>query len=80
MRMGLLVAALVACPAIGEPDADDPDLGPSLAAGRFACEPRKTCGQMASCAEARHAFEVCGDRARDRDGDGVPCEGLCDGG
>ena len=43
---------------------------------RFTCS-RKTCGQMRSCAEACHALTVCGDRRRDGDGDGIPCENLC---
>lgn len=43
----------------------------------FSCRPRKTCGQMASCDEARYHLEACGNRRLDRDGDGTPCEGLC---
>ena len=42
----------------------------------FSCT-GKTCGQMSSCAEACHALLVCGDGARDRDKDGIPCESLC---
>lgn len=36
-----------------------------------------SCGQMASCDEARDALARCGVLRLDRDGDGVPCEGLC---
>lgn len=43
----------------------------------YNCSARKTCGQMASCAEARYHLEQCGNGRLDRDGDGVPCEGLC---
>ncbi|MBH0236916.1 excalibur calcium-binding domain-containing protein [Methylobrevis albus] len=47
------------------------------AGGGFSCRPRKTCGQMASCDEARYHLESCGNRRLDRDRDGTPCEGLC---
>lgn len=43
----------------------------------FSCSVRKTCGQMASCAEARYHLTECGNTRLDRDGDGVPCESLC---
>lgn len=36
-----------------------------------------SCGQMVSCDEARDALTRCGVLRLDRDGDGVPCEGLC---
>jgi hypothetical protein len=42
----------------------------------FTCSGR-TCTQMSSCAEACHALLVCGDRRRDADNDGIPCENLC---
>lgn len=38
---------------------------------------RKTCGSMNSCQEAMHKLNSCGQRSLDRDGDGVPCESLC---
>ena len=41
------------------------------------CGSKRTCGQMADCAEARHYLAACGLRSLDRDGDGVPCEALC---
>lgn len=43
----------------------------------FVCTTRKTCNQMASCAEARFQLESCGNRRLDRDGDGMPCESIC---
>lgn len=43
----------------------------------YSCSARKTCGQMASCAEARYHLEQCGNGRLDRDGDSVPCESLC---
>ncbi|MDG4549846.1 MAG: thermonuclease family protein [Candidatus Contendobacter sp.] len=36
-----------------------------------------SCGQMASCEEARGYLARCGVLRLDRDGDGTPCEGLC---
>lgn len=44
----------------------------------FSCSPRKTCGQMSSCAEARYHLETCGNGRLDRDNDGIPCESLCE--
>lgn len=43
----------------------------------YSCSPRKTCGQMSSCAEARYHLETCGNTRLDRDNDGIPCESLC---
>jgi len=52
---------------------------PTLAStsGGYSCSPRKTCGQMSSCEEARFQLEQCGNARLDRDRDGVPCEALC---
>lgn len=41
------------------------------------CGSKRTCGQMASCAEARHYLNDCGLSKLDKDGDGTPCESLC---
>jgi micrococcal nuclease len=38
----------------------------------------QTCSQLRSCAEAIKALQA-GNRALDRDGDGIPCESLCKG-
>ena len=43
----------------------------------FSCSARKTCGQVASCAEARFQLETCGNKALDGDRDGTPCNALC---
>lgn len=44
----------------------------------WSCQPRKTCGQINSCAEARHYLENCSWGGRlDRDSDGIPCESIC---
>lgn len=41
------------------------------------CGSKRTCGQMASCEEARFYLQQCGLSRLDSDGDGVPCEVLC---
>ena len=76
IRIVLLTLA-IAGPAAADPThlADTP-FAPFLTAQTFSCT-GKTCGQMRSCAEACHALTVCGDTARDRDRDGIPCETLC---
>lgn len=47
------------------------------AAQEFSCTPRKTCKQMRSCSEAVYRLRQCGDRQRDGDNDGIPCESIC---
>ena len=42
-----------------------------------ACSPRKHCSVMTSCEEARRYMQLCGAGTMDGDGDGVPCESLC---
>ncbi|WP_312958819.1 thermonuclease family protein [Stutzerimonas nitrititolerans] len=44
---------------------------------KYSCSPRKTCGQMTSCEEARFHLKQCGNRRLDRDNDGIPCESIC---
>lgn len=41
------------------------------------CGSKRYCKQMATCAEARHYLNDCGVSRLDRDGDGVPCESIC---
>lgn len=43
----------------------------------YSCNQRKTCGQMARCAEAEYHLLQCGNSRLDRDGDGIPCEAIC---
>lgn len=52
-------------------------VGGSAGGTSYSCSPRKTCGQMSSCAEARFHLQQCGNGRLDRDNDGVPCESLC---
>ena len=41
------------------------------------CAGKRTCSDMNDCREARFYLDQCGLSSLDRDGDGVPCEGLC---
>lgn len=43
----------------------------------FACGAKRSCREMASCAEARFHLERCGLSHLDGNRDGVPCEALC---
>jgi hypothetical protein len=43
----------------------------------YSCSPKKTCGQMRNCDEAKYHLNVCGNKDLDRDNDGSPCETLC---
>ena len=43
----------------------------------WTCGAKTTCGQMASCDEAKFHLTQCGLKGLDRDGDGVPCASLC---
>lgn len=57
-------------PASAPPAADS-------ASGKADCGGKRTCGQMTSCAEARHYLADCGVSSLDRDSDGIPCESIC---
>lgn len=44
----------------------------------FSCSGKNSyCKSMKSCAEAMYYLKECGAKKLDRDGDGVPCENLC---
>lgn len=44
----------------------------------YSCQPRKTCGRIGSCQEARWYLQNCSWGGRlDGDSDGVPCESIC---
>jgi endonuclease YncB( thermonuclease family) len=51
---------------------------PAGPAAPFACGAEPTCSELASCAEARFQLEECGLSRLDGDGDGTPCEVLCE--
>lgn len=46
-----------------------------LGSGR--CGTKRFCKQMATCDQARYFLSVCGVKQLDGDGDGRPCEALC---
>ncbi|MDD2483066.1 MAG: thermonuclease family protein [Candidatus Shapirobacteria bacterium] len=43
----------------------------------FICDCSKACTKISSCEEAYYQLNTCGCSVRDNDGDGVPCESLC---
>jgi endonuclease YncB( thermonuclease family) len=51
--------------------------GSRPAAAASDCGPKRTCGQMDDCEEARR-YLACGLTGLDGDGDGIPCESLCE--
>ena len=44
----------------------------------FTCGQKRYCSQMTSCEEAKFYLDVCGLKRLDGDGDGVPCEKICE--
>ncbi len=50
---------------------------PQAPQSNFSCSPRKTCGEMSSCDEAKFHLNQCGNGRLDSDKDGIPCESLC---
>lgn len=44
---------------------------------KFTCGTKSRCSQMTSCEEAMYFLKECGVSTIDGDGDGVPCERLC---
>ena len=44
---------------------------------QFECGTKRYCKEMSSCEEARYYLENCGLTRLDGDGDGIPCEALC---
>ena len=49
-----------------------------LPAAQVDCQAKRYCTQMKTCEEARAYLTQCKIKSLDRDGDGVPCETLCD--
>jgi endonuclease YncB( thermonuclease family) len=54
-----------------------PDVLPVLKPGDYSCGTKHHCSQMRSCNEAHYYLTVCGVRALNPEGDGVPCRNLC---
>ncbi|MFA6450996.1 MAG: thermonuclease family protein [bacterium] len=42
------------------------------------CGTKTKCSEMNTCVEAKFFLNVCGQKKLDRDGNGVPCESICD--
>ena len=53
-------------------------LSAKLPVAEVDCSAKKYCKDMSICDEARAYLIQCGMKNLDRDGDGVPCEALCD--
>ena len=51
--------------------------GPSDRSVKFDCGVKKHCAQMSNCKEAMNYLSYCGRTNLDRDGDGIPCESIC---
>lgn len=61
-----------------EPAAPDQPIQPTQpAAPPFVCDCSKLCGQMVSCEEAYYQLRDCGCAERDSNGNGIPCETIC---
>lgn len=45
--------------------------------GSYSCNCSKSCEAMASCEEAYFQLNQCGCSKKDGDGDGIPCESIC---
>lgn len=45
--------------------------------GNFSCGSKRYCKEMSSCEEAKFYLQHCGATKIDGDGDGVPCEKMC---
>jgi deoxyribonuclease-1 len=58
------------------PPTPKPTLTPTPKAG-YDCSVKKACKDMTSCAEAKFQLTECGNKSLDRNGDGIPCESLC---
>ena len=50
----------------------------AAAESKSKCDPAPRCDRIRSCDEARRLLAQCGPVGLDGDGDGVPCERLCD--
>jgi endonuclease YncB( thermonuclease family) len=53
------------------------NITPSQSGGEFTCAEKRTCRQMASCAEAHFYLDHCGVSSLDGNHDGTPCSRLC---
>ena len=49
-----------------------------IAEGSEGCDGKRYCREMVSCREAKFYLRQCGVSSLDGDGDGIPCEAICD--
>jgi micrococcal nuclease len=59
--------------------AAETDIPLVLAPGDYSCGSKHYCSQMRSCDEAHYYLTVCGVKALNPTGDGIPCDKLCAG-
>lgn len=64
-------------PVQSAPVTNTPSSPKSTSKSGFACDVKKTCGQMKTCAEAKFQLKTCANHSIDGDGDGKPCASLC---
>ncbi|MFV0335440.1 MAG: excalibur calcium-binding domain-containing protein [Tropicimonas sp.] len=82
MRVGVVLSLLlITTAATAEPRIvvpARPDVRDALLqlAAAYDCSD-KSCKQMSSCDEACYKLVVCGQKKRDGDNDGIPCENVC---
>ena len=78
MTTGTVLALLASGVATPSPMTPWPEAATERHAQAYDCQPRRTCSQIGSCAEASWRLQNCPWGGRlDKDGDGVPCESLC---
>lgn len=53
-----------------------PTIAATPASGGTGCNCAKTCDEMTSCAEAQYQLNICKCTQRDRDNDGIACDGA----
>lgn len=59
------------------PDISPTPVVPSAPKQKYACDCSKTCSEITTCDEAQYQLKVCGCSVRDRDGDGIACDTMC---
>lgn len=75
-KVGLWADGICPTPTIIKINTTSPDKA-EINNSNFVCDCNKSCTQISSCEEAYFQLNDCGCTIRDNDGDGVPCEGLC---
>jgi hypothetical protein len=77
MRILLLALTLVASPSFAQEAKSPTDrINQFRVTQAYDCR-NVSCKKLRSCAEACYKLVQCGQRRRDGDNDGIPCENLC---